>query len=95
MRTVVRPGSVRRLARVRLDVGDGALRLNLTTKPRDRCELIVNAGSEILLGERRSSGAVLLSSSVSAGRYTAEIRCRKLAKKTYRLSVSAVQTTTR
>lgn len=95
MRTVVRTGKVRRLARLRLDVGDGALRLNLTTKPRDRCELTVNAGADILLGERRASGAVLLSSSVSAGRYTAEIRCRKLAKKTYRLSVSAVQTTAR
>jgi subtilisin family serine protease len=90
MTTVVRTGAVRRLARVRLAVGDGSLRLNLTVKPKDRCELTVNAGSEIVLGNRRASGVVALSTRVTAGRYGVEIRCRTLKAKRYRLSVSAV-----
>ena len=90
MTTVVRTGAVRRLTRVRLAVGDGSLRLNLTVKPKDRCELSVNAGSEIVLGNRRASGVVALSTRVTAGRYGVEIRCRTVKAKRYRLSVSAV-----
>ena len=87
---VVEAGSFRRAFRTTFRVGRGRFEMQLSTGRARECTLSLRSPGEVIVAMPAVKNLLSLSASLTAGRYTVDVRCRGSRNRLYSLGVIAM-----